>query len=435
MIYRFSLKQFIIKQLLIFVGIGLFGYLFDQITLFLLLGAGASLIWNYRHLIQIIQWLWQKNLLHPPESSGIWGHLYDGIYRRIKNYRKKQKELNHRIRQFRDGAEALPDAAIVLGLDFSIRWSNKKANRLLGIRWPYDAGQRINNLIRSPKLTKYLKIQDFTEPCSIVAPNNAQKQLELRFMVYGDDQYLLLARDVSQLKRMEQMRRDFVANVSHELKTPLTVVRGYVEMIQDDDSLNEQWGKSFNAIEEQVTRMDRLVQQLLVLSKVEVNEDADIRSKIDMPQLINKLIEDASWLNKDKQHQITADIDPTLGILGIDSELKSACSNLIVNAMNYTPKHGVIKISWKAVGDSCLFSVSDNGCGIQQEDIDRLSERFYRVDKSRSRDTGGNGLGLAIVKHVANHHKAELLIESVYGQGSTFSIKFAGDDSHKIRPV
>lgn len=433
MIYRFSVKQFIVKQLLIFIGIGLIGYLFDQIALFLLLGVGASLIWNYRHLTQIIQWLWQKNLLHPPESSGIWGHLYDGIYRRIKNYRKKQKELNHRIRQFRDGAEALPDAAIVLGLDFSIRWSNKKANRLLGIRWPYDAGQRITNLIRSPQLTKYLKKQDFTEPCSILAPNNSQKQLELRFMVYGDEQYLLLARDVSQLKRMEQMRRDFVANVSHELKTPLTVVRGYVEMIQDDDSLSEQWGKSFKAIEEQVTRMDRLVQQLLVLSKVEVNVEEDIRSKINMPKLINTLIEDASWLNKDKQHQISAQIDPTLGILGIDSELKSACSNLIVNAMNYTPKNGAITISWQLVDDSCLFSVTDNGCGIQQEDIDRLSERFYRVDKSRSRDTGGNGLGLAIVKHVANHHKADLIINSEYGNGSTFTLKFSKGDSHQIK--
>ena len=432
MIYRFSLHRFIAKQLLIFAFIALVGYWFDQITIFLLLGLVISLIWNYRHLNKLITWLWQKNLLHPPESNGIWGHVYDGIYRRIKNYRKKQKELNHRIRQFRDGAEALPDAAIVLGLDFSIRWSNKKASRLLGIRWPADSGQRISNLIRSPHLAKYIKKQDFSEPCSLLAPNNELQQLELRFMNYGDEQYLLLARDVSHLKRVERMRRDFVANVSHELKTPLTVVRGYVEMIKEDDSLSDHWAKSFVAIEQQVTRMDRLVQQLLVLSKVEVNIEEDIRSKINVPKVINQLVEDVHWLNNEKQHLLNVDMDPRLGILGIDSELKSAFSNLIVNAMNYTAKGGNINISWKVVDNYCVFSVNDDGCGIAPDDISRLSERFYRVDKSRSRDTGGTGLGLAIVKHVANHHRANLLIESELNKGSTFSLRFAKQDSFVV---
>ncbi len=432
MIYRFSLKQFVVNQLLIFAGLGLVGYWFEQTLLVLLLWLLFSVISNYQHLNQLINWLWQKKLLHPPEAKGIWGHVYDGIYRRIQNYRRKQKELNYRIRQFRDGAEALPDAAIVLGLDFSIRWSNKKANRLLGIRWPQDEGQRVSNLIRSPQLTKYLKIQNFSEPCCIAAPNNGSQQLELRFMPYGDEQYLLLARDVSQLKRVETMRRDFVANVSHELKTPLTVVRGYVEMIQDDDSLSKQWSNSFVAIEQQVSRMDRLVEQLLILSKVEVNEQEDHRSKVNMPDLLGYLIEDLSWLNKDKQHQLDVNIDPHLGILGVDSEIKSACSNLMVNAMNYTAAGGKLSVTWRQQDQYCLFEVSDNGCGILPDEINRLSERFYRVDKSRSRDTGGSGLGLAIVKHVANHHRAELLINSEFGKGSTFTLRFAKQDSYII---
>ncbi|KGJ92478.1 phosphate regulon sensor histidine kinase PhoR [Thalassotalea sp. ND16A] len=433
MIFRFSLQQFLLQQCFVFAVIALLGYWFSNLGLFILAAVIVSLAWNYRHLTRLIDWLWQKNLLHPPESNGIWGHVYDGIYRRIRNYRNKQKELNFRIRQFRDGAEALPDAAIVLGLDYSIRWSNKKANRLLGIRWPLDAGQVITNLVRSPQLTKYLKSGDFSEPCSITSPRDSAKQIEFRFMTYGDQQYLLLARDVSQLILLEKMRRDFVANVSHELKTPLTVMRGYVEIIQDDDSLPAHWSKSFDTIEQQVTRMDRLVQQLLVLSKVEVHQDDDIRMQVQMPKLIEQVIEDISWLNKTKQHQISFEIDPRLGILGVESELKSACSNLIVNAMNYTAKSGKINICWKKQEGYCLFKVTDNGCGIMPDDLGRLSERFYRVDKSRSRDTGGTGLGLSIVKHVANHHKGQLIIESEFGQGSSFSIKFPVDESYQIR--
>ncbi|WOH39085.1 phosphate regulon sensor histidine kinase PhoR [Thalassotalea fonticola] len=433
MIYRFSSKQFIFKQVLYIFASIFIGYWLNSIWLCLWIYTAVSLLWNYQHLVNIIDWLWQKNLLHPPESKGIWGHVYDGIYRRIKNYRQKQKQLNARIRQFRDGAEALPDAAIVLGLDYSIRWANKKATRLLGIKWPADSGQRINNLVRSPILTKYLKKSDFSEPCSILSPDDDNQQLELRFMTYGDDQYLLLARDVSQLKRLEMMRRDFVANVSHELKTPLTVMRGYVEMVQEDKDIPAHWGKSFATIEQQVTRMDRLVQQLLLLSRVEVHTDEDIRGQVNMPKLIEQLVEDINWLNKKKHHSINIEIDPRLGILGIESELKSACSNLMVNAMNYTPEGGNIKVSWTIDGDACLFSVADNGCGIESKDISRLSERFYRVDKSRSRDTGGTGLGLAIVKHVANNHNARFIIESEINKGSTFTIKFKAEDSFTIR--
>ncbi|TLU65145.1 phosphate regulon sensor histidine kinase PhoR [Thalassotalea litorea] len=429
MIYRFSLKQFFGRVLTLIGCLVVVGLLFDQLLLVLLCGAVITLIWNYQHLLKLINWLWQKNLISPPESHGVWGHIYDGIYRRTQKYRRKQRELNARIRKFRDGAEALPDAAIVLDLDYCIRWCNKKATSLLGIRWPLDNGQRITNLVRSPELANYVGKQDFSSPCSLESPDNEDQQLELRFMPYGEKQLLLLARDVSQLHRVEKMRRDFIANVSHELKTPLTVVRGYVEMIQEDNDFSDHWSRSFDTIEQQVTRMDRLVQQLLILSRVEVSGDSEIRTMVNIPHLISALVEDASVLNKNKQHRMSFDIDETLGVMGNESELKSAFANLLVNAINYTSDGGEIQVSWQRIGDHCVYQVCDTGDGIRPEDIDRLTERFYRVDKSRSRNTGGTGLGLAIVKHVAQHHNAQLHIESILHKGSTFRIEFPAEDS------
>ncbi|TKB44492.1 phosphate regulon sensor histidine kinase PhoR [Thalassotalea mangrovi] len=430
MIYRFSKKQFFSRILLVISALVVVGLLFDQLQLVLLIGATIALTWNYKHLLKLVTWLWQKKLISPPESTGIWGHVYDGIYRRTQKYRRKQRDLNARIREFRDGAEALPDAAIVLGLDYSIRWSNKKASYLLGIRWPMDNGQRITNLVRSPELATYIGKQDFSNPCTLLSPEHQHQRIEMRFMPYGDEQYLLLARDVSQSHRVEKMRRDFVANVSHELKTPLTVVRGYMEMIQEQtDEFSAHWARTFNTIEQQVTRMDRLVEQLLILSRVEVNADLEVRAMINVPDLIAALIDDVQVLNKDKQHKLVFDIDESLGLKGNESELKSAFANLLVNAINYTPDGGEIKVSWQRLGKYCVYQVTDNGVGIREDDIKRLTERFYRVDKSRSRDTGGTGLGLAIVKHVAQHHNAELLISSVLHRGSTFKIEFPAHDS------
>ncbi|MDN3651773.1 phosphate regulon sensor histidine kinase PhoR [Thalassotalea ponticola] len=429
MIYRFSARQFLVKQLVIFACCGWLGYLFGYMWPALLLCAAVTLILHYRALIGLIHWLWHKNLLYPPVSKGVWGHVYDGFYRRIKGYRKKQKTLSKTIRQYRDGAEALPDAAVVLDLHFNIRWSNKKANRLLNIRWPQDSAQRITNLVRSPELTRYLKKREFNEPCSLVSPDKPEQQLEMRFMPYGQYQYLLLARDVSQLKRIEKMRRDFVANVSHELKTPLTVMRGYVEMMLDEDTMRPHWQKSLQSMEMQVSRMDRLVQQLLVLSKVELNNPDDMEQRINIATMIDNIITEVQWLNHQKAHDIRLNIDSTLDLLGVESEIKSAFSNLIINAINYTDDNGVIEIRWNRKGDECRFSVTDNGCGIAPSDISRLTERFYRVDKSRSRDTGGTGLGLAIVKHVANNHNGELIIDSELGQGSTFVIVFPSSQS------
>mgnify|MGYP000580545060 CR=1 FL=1 len=423
--FRLSARTLFFRLTLWLALSAMLGYLLGYLWQVLVLTCIGLLIWHYHHLFLLIDWLWKSKSISPPQSEGVWGRIYDGLYRLIRQYRQKQKLLNDKIRQFRDGAEALPDAAIVLSDDFSIVWGNKKAQRLLGVHLPGDVGQRIDNLIRFPEFAQYLEEANFETPCHIPSPVNSELQLELRLMAYGSDQVLFLARDISKIHRLEEMRRDFVANVSHELKTPLTVVRGYVEMIQaTEQDLTPHWQKAFKSIEGQVSRMDRLVEQLLVLSRVEINTEHDTKTAIDMPKLLELLVDDAKWLNQEKQHNIETDIEPGLGLLGFETEIKSACSNLLSNAIAYTPANGRIKVSWQKDGNKAKFFVQDNGPGIQPDHINRLTERFYRVDKSRSRDTGGSGLGLAIVKHVLAHHHAELVISSEWGKGSEFAIYF-----------
>jgi len=422
--------KLIIRTLFITLGTWLalsvvVGYLFGNIWAVLAVCCLVIIAWHYRNLYGFINWIWKSKAIFPPQAKGIWGEIYDGLYREIRKYRNKQKNLNDKLRQYRDGAEALPDAALVLSKDFIIQWGNKKAQNLLGVRPSGDIGQRIDNLIRFPIFSKYLEAHNWETPCHIVSPVNHEVHLELRFMDYGADHFLFIARDVSKIRRLEEMRRDFVANVSHELKTPLTVVRGYVEMIQmEEDAFNPHWKKTFSTIEAQVSRMDRLVEQLLVLSKTEINVDSHAQQQVNVPELIEDLIEDSHWLNQDKNHHITTDIDSSISLLGFETELKSAFSNLLSNAIMYTQPNGNIHITWKQQGDSVIYSVKDDGPGIEKEHISRLTERFYRIDKSRSRDTGGSGLGLAIVKHVLNHHNAELKINSELDKGSEFIILF-----------
>jgi two-component system, OmpR family, phosphate regulon sensor histidine kinase PhoR len=422
--FRLSFINIIYRLLGLLLASAFVGWLFGHVLLVMLATSIFLLVWHYHHLFKLINWLWQSKALSPPQAKGVWGYLYDGLYRQVKQQRNKQKQLNEKIRRFRDGAEALPDAALMLSEELTIEWGNKKAQRLLGVRWPEDFGQRIDNLLRAPEFSDYLSHENFENPCLLVSPIHSDIQLEIRLMAYGSEHVLLLARDISNLQRLEDMRRDFVANVSHELKTPLTVVRGYVEMIQaSQESFDPHWQKAFQTIEGQVSRMDRLVEQLLNLAKVENNSD-DEKLLVNMAQLIHTLVDEVTWLNQEKQHKISLDISTEVCVLGFETELKSACANLLSNAIAYTPPNGNIEVSWRLMGNKAVFSVKDNGDGIKPEHVNRLTERFYRIDRSRSRDTGGSGLGLAIVKHVLHHHQAELVINSHWGQGSEFSIYF-----------
>lgn len=385
----------------------------------------ALLITNYIYLLQLNNWLWHSKKITPPNAKGIWGHIYDGIYYMQRRNRNKRKQLGTLIRRFREGSEALPDAAVVVDGDGHILWCNRLARIELGLSWPEDSGRRIDNLIRHPDFIRFFNSNKYDEPIDIESPTNLEKTLEYRMMPYGDKHFLLIARDITQLSQLEQMRKDFVANVSHELRTPLTVMTGYLEMLKDGAEMPKPFlDKAHNEMEIQAFRMQSLVEQLLTLSRIEGSTERVYEKVVNVPVVLATIEIEANSLNKEKGHTITFDVDKELLMYGVETELRSAFSNLIFNAIHYTPPGGKIDVSWKASEQGAKFAVVDNGDGISEEHLSRLTERFYRVDKARSRKTGGSGLGLSIVKHVLSHHNSKLDISSTVGEGSEFSFSF-----------
>ena len=417
-----SKRKVYTRLFLFYCFIALVGLISNSLLLSLLIFTVALLLWHYHNLFLMDKWLWRDRKLSPPVSEGIWGHLFEGIYYLQRRDRRKRRELRNVVRRFRDGAEALPEAVVVLRDDWSIIWSNKLAQILAGLRWPADEGQRLDNLIRHPDFLQYLKAANFEQPLVLASPVNDQLTLEFNIMPYGVSQFLLIVRDITQLKQLEQIRKDFVANVSHELRTPLTVLQGYLE-VMDDEHLPEKamWKKAHNVMLDQTRRMDALVQQLLTLSRIEASARVQFDDDVDVPAMLAQLEQEAQTVNRDKQHTIVFDIDPELRVSGVTEELRSAFSNLVVNAIKYTQSGGNIHVSWQRQHLKAVFAVNDNGPGIAPQHVKRLTERFYRVDEARARNTGGTGLGLAIVKHVLSRHNSRLMIFSEPGNGSSFS--------------
>jgi two-component system phosphate regulon sensor histidine kinase PhoR len=400
----------------------LLGWLFGLVLEFLLVLTVVLLAWHYKHLFLLDKWLWRDRKLSPPAGDGSWQQVFDGINYRQRKARKKNKDLRALVRRFRDGAEALPDAIVVLRLDWTIIWCNKLAQQLAGLRWPVDENQRLDNLIRNPEFATYLQLQQFEQPIELPSPLTDDLTLEYRILPYGEKQFLLIIRDVTQIKQLEQIRKDFVANVSHELRTPLTVLQGYLEMMEPEQLPQAAiWQKAHGVMLDQTKRMDSLVQQLLTLSRIEAAGKVHYDDEVDVPGLLALLEQEAHTLNREKQHKIMFHIDAELRVTGSREELRSAFSNLISNAIKYTPDHGEISVSWQREHQKAVFTVSDNGEGIAPQHVKRLTERFYRVDQARARNTGGTGLGLAIVKHVLTRHQSKLMIFSEPKKGSTFS--------------
>lgn len=424
--YRVVNKRALTKRLFVyFIPLLLIGVLIDAPFLMLFLGSFSLLMWHYHQLYRLSDWLLNQRSFNPPEGEGSWEQVFEGIYQLQHRNRKKRNELAELIRRFRDGAEAVPDAVVVLQNDLSIVWCNQLALKVLGLQWPVDHGQRLDNLIRDPKFTQYMQLKQFDEALELESSLSVDKFFEFRVMPYANTQLMVVVRDVTRLKQLEQMRKDFVANVSHELRTPLTVVTGYLEMM-DADSLPPvaMWGKAQNTMLEQCKRMDSLVNQLLSLSRIEGPRRQENDKSVNVPQLLNYIKIEADSLNTDKNHVITFNIDQSLDVKGSADELRSAFSNLVFNAIHYTKPGGEITVCWQQKNERACFSVIDNGDGIAKEHLNRLTERFYRVDKARSRTTGGSGLGLAITKHVLTRHDSQLNIMSELGKGSCFSFDF-----------
>ncbi|PSJ40318.1 two-component system sensor histidine kinase PhoR [Zobellella endophytica] len=408
------------RLILYYLVFFLLGLAIGDIALGLLVATSLHLAWHYRFQHKLAVWLWRDRSLVPPEGTGSWEVIFNGIYRLQQRQRARRRELANLVRRFREGAEALPDAAVVIRRDGSIIWCNKLAQQLLGFRWPDDAGQHIGNLIRTPAFITYMKRADFREPLELPSPVNEDKLLECRIMPYAEDQAMLVVRDVTRLKSLEQMRKSFVANVSHELRTPLTVLKGYLEMLEELPP-GPMWHKTQKVMLEQTLRMDALVNQLMTLTRIEASPTIDLGKIVDMPAMLMMLEQEAVALSADKGHRFSFEVDAGLKVRGDQEQLRSAISNLVYNAIRHSPAGTEIRVEWGRVGYQGRFAVTDNGEGIAPEHIARLTERFYRVDKARSRQTGGSGLGLAIVKHALGHHDAHLEIRSRPGEGSCFS--------------
>lgn len=404
-----------------------FGWFFDALLNSLAIGALGLLGWHYWQLYKLNKWLWHSKKMSPPTAIGIWEHIYEGIYHLSRRNRKKRKELGELVKRFREGSEALPDAAVVVDEKANIVWCNRLARIDLGLRWPDDAGRRIDNLIRHPKFIEYFHAGNYRYPIEVPSPLNIRKIFEYRIMLYGENHLLLIARDVTRVSQLEDMRRDFVANVSHELRTPLTVINGYLELLPDEPESDPLMSKALQEMSAQTLRMRNLIEDLLILSRIESSAERIYENTVNIPSVIESIKLEAITLNQERGHTINYHIDPSIEVFGVETELRSACSNLVFNAINYTPENGVIDVYWQRHQDGVRFAVRDNGDGIEEKHLSRLTERFYRVDKARSRKTGGSGLGLSIVKHVLNHHNSNLDVTSIVGEGSEFAFVLSAE--------
>lgn len=402
-------------------------------TLELLLAALAAalvmrLLYHGRHLRAFRAWMRAPDLDALPRGSGIWEEALAELHHVLKRRQAEREELVRSLARFRAAGQALPDGVVLLDRERRIEWANSTAARHFGIDARRDAGQPVTNLVRHPDFVAYMAGGHFTEPL-VLRPAGAGSVLALRVIEFGGDQTLLNSHDVTAEERLERMRREFVANVSHELKTPVTVLAGFVETLANESlSLPAAQRRRFlSLMGEQAARMQRLVDDLLALSALEAAPGPSDEQPIAVRALLERLAEEARALSAGR-HRIEVAIEPSAGaeprLLGSPQELHSAFSNLVSNAVRYTPEGGNVRLTWRSDAAGGRFSVSDTGIGIETRHLPRLAERFYRVDSGRSRETGGTGLGLAIVKRALARHQAVLDVASEPGKGSTFSCVF-----------
>lgn len=380
-----------------------------------------------RHLFfanRLLIWLRSGKSSQLPAGDGVWEEIYYLIYRVRRRNKHRKKQLLKVLDRFRTATSALPDATVLLGSRHQIDWFNESAAFQLGLRRS-DVGQQINNLVRSPSFARYLASNEPGLTMAMPSPIDDSRELEVRIVPYGDaDSRLLVARDVTQLRLMERVRSDFIANVSHELRTPITVLRGYIEACCDrDDELPDRYRRIFRRIEEQTSRMQNLINGLLVLTRLESTHHNAAQNPVDVGKLLASVCEEAELL-VDHGPELELAIESTAEVSGVEQELRSAFSNLVVNAMKYTPADGKVTVRWSDEARGCRLDVEDTGPGIPAEHLSRLTERFYRVDVAGSRNKGGSGLGLAIVKHALSRHEAALQIFSTVGKGSHFRCCF-----------
>jgi two-component system, OmpR family, phosphate regulon sensor histidine kinase PhoR len=415
---------FAIGRLALVLLIGLLlGLVLGRVWLGLFAALAIYVAWQLVNLFRLEWWVRHRSYADPPDLEGIWGQVVAQVVRLHRRKRFHKQRFLQLLRQIQRSTAALPDGVAILNAQREITWLNRTAAELLRLRGREDLGVRIDNLLRQPQFAAYLVAGDFSRPLVLQSTPSPTSHLALQIAPYGEGQLLLLVRDVSRQMQLESMRKDFVANASHELRSPLTVISGYLETLSQDPALDNELAGPVQEMRRQAERMTAIVQDLLELSKLEESSAAAPTQPVDVVGLLAVLRKDVMARPLHPQ-TVDLQIDSAAQLLGDEVELHSAFFNLVDNAAKYTAPEGSIKIRWWVDEKGAHFSVSDTGMGIPTQHLPRLTERFYRVDPGRSRATGGSGLGLAIVKHVLQRHEATLAIDSELGRGSTFTCHF-----------
>ena len=417
---------FVAARLLALVAIAIAAGLFFGQPLAWVLGVFAAyLAWNLYHLYRLEAWLRTREGELPRDSMGMWGSIFAHLNRIRRWNRARKKRLAKVVKEFRKSTKALPDGGVVLSENDEIVWLNSAAETFLGLRRE-DRGNRIGNFLRDPAFVEYMRERKFGRALRMDSPANPAVHLSIEVVPYGKTQRLLLAKDITQEVRLEKVRRSFVANASHELRSPLTVVSGYLDSLRDDEGLPEAWKEPVQEMSRQADRMRRIIEDLLTLSRLEAAAPEAERERVDVPGML-AVVRKETLARTDRPETIELSLETDRVLLGADPEIFSACANLVGNAVKYTPRTGRVSIRWYLDGEEGCLSVEDTGVGIPAEAIPRLTERFYRVDKGRDRARGGTGLGLAIVKHVLQRHGGRLEVRSELGKGSCFTCRFPAD--------
>lgn len=401
------------------------GYVLGQVALFLFLALLAYTLRNLFNLQRLANWLGNPEMADVPIHFGLWGDIYSRIARVSARQAQREKRLTTLLNEYTSSTSALPDATVALDADGRIHWFNDAASRLLGLQPAKDLGQPLLNLFRSPEVSAFIRAADYARTLATSAPGDTERKLEIRLAPYGEGRTLLLAQDITERVRQERVRRDFVANVSHELRTPLTVLSGFIENLRNDETLTEpRLARPLELMGQQTERMRQIVEDLLLLARLESASTASRQEEVDVAMMVRLIAEECRALHPGVP-EIDYEIRSARRIRGDEKQLRSAITNLVVNAVNHTPADGRVTIRWDDQGNDSCLTVIDTGEGIAAEHIPRLTERFYRVDTGRSRESGGTGLGLAIVKHILKRHDARLEIRSQLGHGSRFVCHFS----------
>jgi two-component system phosphate regulon sensor histidine kinase PhoR len=388
----------------------------------LALGAIVSLAYHAAKLAQLIRWLRQPRATPLPEARGAWDDAFALLHRFERAAAREADRLSHALTRWRQAGEALPDGVVILDAQNRIEWCNEGAGRHFGFDLRADLGRPVTNLVRQPEFIAYIEAEDYVHAVPLHSEHGGGLSLSVQIIPYGEAQKLLLSRDITRLEKIETVRRDFVANVSHELRTPLTVLAGFLETVREL-KLDPQRTRDYMILmAEQARRMQRIVDDLLALSTLESSPEPSLEERVNVQGVLARVKADAEALSGGR-HRVTLEAMEGFDIAGAESEIASAFGNLASNAVRYTPEGGTVRLSWRASQEGAEFTVEDTGVGIEPHHIARLTERFYRVDRGRSRETGGTGLGLAIVKHALMRHQSTLDIRSEPGQGSRFTAR------------